>query len=419
MRCFLAALFLLTVAAGEPPASGSEPDAAVAEAARWVEPRGCASGSFRSRALPVVTEIEEAWHLDFEKVEAPPVHWDGTGYVVARAGGKPTLFAFDLATGKERARVVLRGFLPSSPVLVWDHLVLVQPDDQQITGYRLEGKKLEVAWTFRGNGAHPRTPVVHDNEIYCFLGDDLARIRPGASAATWTVPARPGSGRPAVCGPYLFLAAFDTPFQGKTAAGQAGLFADLWLTVCRRSNGAEVASRKVGAGKAENGRGGKVDVMVAGSSVYIGSEWPLLTTDGTASTCIQPADIGADGVSFHVEPWFWDCQVPPAYHPRLGTLLLSPSKKGTGLQWCEDREGKFYTIAEESDQPDFFRDRVSPTVLGDIVYFGSWACDLETDEILWRLPVKQVTFSPVPADGLVLVVDDARSIRAFRGRGKT
>jgi hypothetical protein len=242
VRCTLAATLLVALAAAEP-----DVDGAVAEAARWVEPRGCASGSFRSRALPVVTEVEEAWRLDSEAVEAPPVHWDGTGYVVARAAKKLHLVAFDLGTGKEIARTQLPGFVRESGLLVWDHLVLLQPNDEQISGYRISGRSFEVRWRFRGWDVgfgvpdRPRLPAVHDNEVYCLLGDDLGRVRPGLTSPTWCrrlwKAYEPGAGepraaRPAVYGDHVFVAWLGPEFEGR-APGRLipGTFADVRLAV--------------------------------------------------------------------------------------------------------------------------------------------------------------------------------------------
>ena len=44
--------------------------------------------------------------------------------------------------------------------------------------------------------------------------------------------------------------------------------------------------------------------------------------------------------------------------------------------------------------------------------------DIETREIVWRMPISFVTYAIVPADGLFLVVDSGRILRAFRGRGR-
>jgi hypothetical protein len=407
VRCILATALLLNLAAAE------EPDAAVAEPARWVEPRGCASGSFRSRALPVVTEIEDAWQLAFEAVEAPPVHWDGIGYVVATAAGKPHLVAFDLATGKERARVLLRGFLRGSPLLVWDHMAMLQPDDEQITGYRLAGKRLEVAWTFRGQtNARPRAPVVHDNEIYCLINAGLARIRPGASVPAWMMPAPEGAGAIAVLGGNVFVAAFGSPRRTSI-----GMISELTLVVYRRSDGHHVLTHNV-CEAVYSEKPPRLTIMLAGPSLFVGSAWPFLASEGYASHAIVPLKYSGDAFTF-APAGLWTCLAPPAHHPTEGTLLLSKTKEaGGGLEWCAARGDRIYSLAAEADQPECFRDMVSPTVLGAVVYFGSWAADVDTGEILWRLPVKRVTHAAVPADGLVLVVEDGRTLRAFRGRGK-
>lgn len=430
MRCIVAASLLFAVAAAEP-----EPDGAIAEPARWIEPRGCASGSHRSRALPIVTEIEEAWQLAFEKVEAPPVHWDGIGYVVVRDGGKPFLVAFDVATGKERARRQLRDFLQGSPLLVWDNLAILQPDNEQITGYRLTGKSLESEWIFRGSAdAHPLHPVVHDNEVYCLLGAfELARLRPGSSMPSWTVRAPVGAGAPAVYGGYVFVPSLGTPWKAQAPGGGVEMVSDVFLTVYRRSDGSEVTSRKICEARQGEPR---IDLMVTRSKIYLGTERLLIAQSGYASHAVVPVGIGDGTVFLGEAPGLWTCEAPPAHHPTLGTLLLlGPETKSLdelirslkqrserpardGRAWCADKGGKASVLAQEGEQPECFRDHVAPTVLGEIVYFGSWAADVESGDILWRLPVKEVTCSPVPADGMVLVVDEGTTLRAFRGRGK-
>lgn len=439
MRCILAATLFVALAAADP-----EPDAAVAEAARWVEPRGCASGSFRSHALPVVTEIEEAWHLEFEAIEAPPVHWDGRGYLVARAGGKLHLVAFDLATGKELARVFLRAFVAGSGLLVWDHMVLLQPETQQFTGYMLKGKKLEIAWICRGRQTgsawvYPRLPVIQDNELFCFLGDDIARFRPGASAPSWTAALAPGivegeggrqtprmEARPIVCGPFLFVLWYHEFTWRAVLDGEAQPreLANLMLAVYRRSNGDRVLSRKIGSAIYEPSVGPELQAMVAGGWLLVNSRWPFPAAGPRGSLANQimlPVKLGADGVDEVGTPGLWAAQLPPACHPRLGVVLLSRESGlgGGGLEWQFYRDGKIYGFARESEQPDLFQARVTPTVLGDVLYFGSWAADVETGEILWRLPnAGAVTYPVVPADRLVLIVEGGRTLRAFRGRGK-
>jgi hypothetical protein len=428
MRGAVATLLLAAAAVAGPPA---EPDGAIAEAARWVEPRGCASGSFRSRALPVVTEVEEAWKIAFDAVLAPPVHWDGTGYVVGRAGGKLHLVAFDLVSGRERARTQLRGFHVPSGLLVWDHMVFLQPDEEQITGYRLSGKTLEVAWILRGKQSkgvwdYPSLPTVHDNEIYCCYGNELARIRPGASRPAWTMPLRDTArllastpvrfaARPAILGPYVFAAWHTEETDGAPVC-------DLGFSVFRRSDGERLLAHRICGVERPPDVPPDLQLTLAASRVFLSSGWHMPTERGPANQVMIPMDIAGGRVRETGTQGFWSCSVPAALHPRLGALLLSPPggtmTPAAGLQLCLERDGQLYLLTEEAEQADLFRDRVSPTVLGDIVYFGSWAADLETGEILWRLPLAdRATHPMVPADGLVLVVDGA-TLRAFRGRSR-
>jgi hypothetical protein len=424
MRATLAILLLGAVAVAEPPAS--DPDASVADAARWVEPRGCASGSYRSRALPVVTEIEEAWKLPFDRIDAPPVHWDGTAYFVAHVGGKPYLVAVELGTGRELAREQLRDFYAPTGVLVWDHMAMLQPDPDQINGYRLDGSKLKLSWIFRGrqlagSWARPRLPTVHDNEIYCFLGDSLARLRPGTSFPSWTAdlsgPGGPRTevtsrfvGRPAVYGPCVFAAWYGEPFQTT-----AGLVSNLYLTVWRRSDGQILTTESVCQAQYKENEDPGLQLTVTEPALFVGSGWPIFASDGWARQVILPRK---GDVAFGT-PGLWDSVLPPAQHDKVGALLMSKSDRygSKDLELCAARDGAIYCLAEEKDQPDLFRDRVTPTVLGDVVYFGSWAADVETGEILWRLPFQHVTFPVVPADHMILVVEDGKVLRAFRGRG--
>lgn len=401
-------MLLLLAAVG----AASEPDGAIAEAARWVEPRGCASGSFRSRARPVVTEIEEAWRLELARIAAPPVHWDGTAYVVGYSGRKAVLVAVDLDTGRERARANLKGHVAGSGLCVWGDMVFVQPAEDQINGYRVEGSRLRPAWIFRGRKVrgewqHPRLPVVHDNEVYCFLGTRLARLRPGSNFPVWIADIDDldpeVAGRPAIFGRFVFVA------HMKVTRSRARLE----LYVYRRSDGRRVELIRVCEARA--GGSQALQLTVAGGTVYIGSRWSLLSTGGNSTYAMVPLEITATEVKEKGEVGLWSYEVPPAHHPG-GTVVLA--RFNHELRWARHRGRKFFELTRKSAQPDLFLDRVSPTVLGDVVYFGSWAMDIETKEILWRLPFQNVTYPVVPADGLILVVENAKVLRAFRGRGR-
>jgi outer membrane protein assembly factor BamB len=411
MGRWLCAMLLLGVGA-----AAGEPDGAIAEAARWTEPRGCASGSFRSRARPVVTEIEEAWRLELARIAAPPVHWDGTAYVVGYADRKAVLVAIDLDTGKVRARTRLKGYVDGSGLSVWDNTVFVQPTGDQINGYRMGRGSLKPVWIFRGRKygdtwRHPRLPIVHDNEVYCFLGNCLARLRPGSTFPVWIrddsdEAIDPNlSGRPAVFGRFVFVATVKTSFATPT----------VYLYVYRRSDGERVTRFEVCEVESQAADEPFLQLTVTDQNVHIGSAWSLASSGGSATHAMVPLKVSDEKVVRNGEIGLASYEVAPAHHPG-GSVVLAVFNEE--LRWARHRGRKFFELTRKSAQPDLFRDRVSPTVLGDIVYFGSWAMDIETNEILWRLPFQNVTYPVVAADGLILVVESGKVLRAFRGRGK-
>ena len=408
-------LLLLLVPLG---ATAAEPDAAVAEAARWVEARGCASGSYRSRAAPVVTEVEEAWTLKADAIGSAPVHWDGRAYVVVRRDGDWRLLGLDLRTGEELASIGLKNFVIEAGIFVWDNMVLLQPTEKQINGYVLEGRRFRLKWIFRGRrvyGAwqHPSSPVVHDNEVYCFLGDHLARLRPGSNFPSWRTDRsemQKWRSRPSVHGPHVFVATLGERGWWST---QGNLISTLQLEVYRRSDGARVAAREI-CQAAVGGSNPDLTVTVSGDLVCIGSSWPLPSTAGWASHVMVPKAI-ADRELREGELGLSSYNRLPALS-RLGLVVVS-GDPGDQV-WKLYRDHRLWPLAYEKEQPDLFVDRVPPTVLGDVLYFGSWAMDLETREILWRLPFTDVTQPVVPADGLFLAVEGGRALRAFRGRGR-
>lgn len=399
-------------------AAAGEPDAGVAEAARWVEARGCASGSYRSLAAPVVTEVERAWSLEADAVGSVPVHWDGRAYVVVRREGRWRLLGLDLRTGEELASIALKDFVIDSGLFVWDNVALLQPAEDQINGYVLEGRTFRLWWIYRGRRVdgewlYPSRPVVHDNEVYCFLGDRLARLRPGAGFPAW-VADRTGMqrwhSRPSVSGPYVFVATLGDSARESTRGNS---ISTLRLEVYRRRDGERVADRPVcQAAKGEDHP--EITVTVAGDLLCIGSSWPLPSTAGWSSHVMLPTAVAERDLR--------EGELALSSYNRLPALsrqgLVVAYGAPGGQEWRLYRDHTFWTLAFEKDQPDLFRDRVPPTVLGDVLYFGSWALDLETREILWRLPFGEVTHPVVPADGLFLVVEEGRRIHAFRGRGR-
>lgn len=388
----------------------AEPDGAVAPAARWSGPRGPASGSLASRATPVVDDVEEAWHLECEKIYAPPVHWEGRGYVAAEYHGNTALVAFDLRSGE----VIARKSLPGAPdaLNVWNHTVYCQVIDGQINAYRLRGKIFVSPWKYRGRrmqdkDRRPHRPIVHDNEVYCISGAHVVRLRPPAQFPVWAQEdwSREGPrqivGVPVVYGPTLFVVSHEMDTLG--------------LLQFNRSNGASVYQPIARTTPYETGD--EPQITVTPGMIYVRTPWPIPTKRGFGHYALVPC-VWEKGIAHPKAGGVYvaDFVVPPAA-TRLGTLCLSGEPGG--LEWqLRLPDGKYFVLATEKTQPYLFRDRVAPTILGDIAYCGSWAVDLATRELLWKLPVDRVTYPAVPADRLVLIVESGKTLRAFRGRGK-
>ncbi len=181
----------------------------------------------------------------------------------------------------------------------------------------------------------------------------------------------------------------------------------LAVHVYRRSDGKLVASKTFPEQPGKIATPDKPGaLLVTGSTIYAESPWDLLTTAGKK---IRPQLVmrwrtkGDRIIKF---------ALPPAHH-RLGTIALVQKRT-----WVLENEGKFVQLANVSEQPDLFTSIVPPTVVGDVVYFGNFAVDIVTREILWKLPVKRVSFGAVPADRLVLVVDNGEVLRAYRERSE-
>ena len=198
------------------------------------------------------------------------------------------------------------------------------------------------------------------------------------------------------------------------------------MSVHRRSDGKRVSLFDVCRASpplAGGDRLPRLRLTVSKGQLHIASDWALPTANkGSAHNAVVPLAITADAVRVTKRVGLATYQTPPALHARGALILAGGSRFFPALQrnleWVQYRDGKYYLLTEQKLQPDLFVDRVTPTVLGDIVYFGSWAMDLETREILWRLPFSGVTFPVVPADGLFLVVEKGRVLHCFRGRGR-
>ncbi|MHC4959601.1 MAG: outer membrane protein assembly factor BamB family protein [Planctomycetota bacterium] len=409
-----AALLLLLAAL---PAVAQEPDGASAAPARWSGPGGCASNSFRSSAVPVLSDVRELWKLELEnvdRVEAPPVLWDGRGFALARGRKGRVLVAFDLRSGKELGRKTilaksqldkLRGEVA---LHVWDHMLFVEQENKELKAYKFHGRRFRTAWTMR-KITEPFAISVLENEVYLGTEDNyLVRIRPYASTPSWE-PYMGGvyskAARAAVYGPLVFTVAIvpDDNFRNRIV--------HLYLIGLRRRDGRLLVKKKITSFRAEPVRQRRGSVTVGRNAIHIESPWDLPTKGGNLkSHVIFKCTIKGEDVAFHGPPGIANMRLPPAHLDKGELILIDESGS---LKWFHARGDKGRILMDRRKQPELFRSMVPPTILGDIVYFGDFAVDLVTEEILWRLPVEEVMFPAVPADGLVLVVEKGATLRAF------
>lgn len=374
--------------------ASAEPDGAVAEPARWTGPNGPPSNSRRSRALPVTRDVVAAWSVALPgEAVAPPVTWDGTAYVLCAAREGAELVAVDVAKGVLVAKKILPA-APRAPIHVWGGVVYVRSSAGQISGMRPVGSSFIEKWKL----ASPESPsmTVFEGEMYLAAGGALVRASPGLKDPLWSVPGT-FHGPPAIYGDSVLAIEIDRHGIGNLVSHD-------------RRTGRMVAKTEIGMPALAGQQAAPIDITAGADHLLVRPPWPIRLERGTASDVF---------VSYGFE----------------GNLLLNLEARSVmnfrvkaavykgGLIGCESEEEWHWwrgptgqVIAHRKNAPDLFKELVAPTVVGNVVYFGTWAADVDTSEILWRLPVRSVRFGIVPADRLLLAVDGERKLHAFKSR---
>jgi hypothetical protein len=178
--------------------------------------------------------------------------------------------------------------------------------------------------------------------------------------------------------------------------------------VLRRRDGAQVTTRTIAG--TEGGATTPEELMVARNQILLSPGLPFSTRGGVLTHAFVPFTY------HHRSPTIGKCDGFSSFATwpaacRDGVLTMD---EGTRWMWWQKKGG--LVLAEKKQTPDLFTDKVAPTVLGDVAYFGTWAADIVTGEVLWRLPVRAVVHPPVPADKLVVIVDAKNHMRAYRER---
>lgn len=373
-------------------AASADPDGAVAEPARWTGPNGPPSNSRRSRALPITRDVVATWTVALPgNAIAPPVTWDGTAYVACAAENGIDLVAIDIAKGKLVAKKMLPG-VPHGPIHVWDGVVYVLARENQIAGFRAISSTFVEKWKHALGGA-ASSLAVYENEVYVTGQHGLLRLAPGIKEPVWE--SRLG------------------------ANGPVAIYGNSVLAVSERYNVPHVFSfdRRTGRELAKASLAGAaahwshpVDITAGADYLLVRTPWHMQMESGTASDGFFSYAFNGDLVTALATQGFMNFRVKPAVY-KNGLIACEQN-----AEWHWWRGGRGEVIAERKLAPDLFEALVAPTVVGNVIYFGTWAADVETGEILWRLPLRSVRFGVVPADRLLLAVEDGARIHAFRSR---
>jgi len=392
--------------------AAAEPDAAIAHPLRWSDPNGTPAGTRRSACLPLTDDVEESWSLRLPgAVAAPIIYWERIAYLICR-GKKDShyLVAVDVIEGKLLSKKLLPKGPPPQPV-VWDGRVYMTIGGTELTEYSRAGKTFNRVYTHKLAQTTLSHPIVFENEIYVVADGFLMRIRARRRSPVWTAGDDTLRGRPALYGRHVYVVG-----RGQ----QHGFAPSMHLYVFDRKDGSRVLAHNV----AEYRRGGIPDaskpasITVTESQVIIGAPTPLRTR-GVACSHVMIDRRYQDNVLTvgHYPARLQNYPVPPAMTP-LGNLVFTSAKPiGWVIQTLKG--GRYISTVQENRDLYDRAQRVGPTVLGDIVYFGAWAADIRTRRILWRLPVGQLRYPAVPIDGGVLIVDDLVTLREFRARRRT
>jgi hypothetical protein len=154
----------------------------------------------------------------------------------------------------------------------------------------------------------------------------------------------------------------------------------------------------------------QVDITAGADYLLVRTPWNMRMERGTASDGFVSYEFDGNVVKALATQGFMNFRVKPAVYK--GGLIACEQL----AEWHWWRGGRGEVIARRQDSPDLFQDPVPPTVVGNVIYFGTWAADVDTGEILWRLPLRSVRFGVVPADRLLLAVEGGARLHAFKSR---
>lgn len=346
---------------------------------------------------PLTTTPREAWTFGPLHVEGPPiVGADGVLVPVREVSGRRIVAWFSLEDGRLLSRSVFPGNEPLALARSGARLA-VRSDGGRVDVLRLATGRLTSERTFVGD-APASAPVLEDEQLFARFGDALVAWSTTRRESLWRADGRTWRGAPAAHPLGILALAYDDTNRPQ-------------LACLDRVTGAVRSAVALGSPEdSAPDRDATCEWAVHENLVFVRPPRPLRSTGGDAFpwACVALED-GALGAEVRL----FDLAAAPVAVPGLEDGWVAPEvldrAAPASVRWLLAREGGTRTLELASDAHHTWLAHVAAPAAraGSVLYLGASAVSLPDLEVLWRLPVEELRFAPVPVDhGLVLVDGD-------------
>jgi hypothetical protein len=358
------------------------------------------SGASDTRSIRGELELAWTWQIPAEiggSVEEEPRVWHERIYVCVRtAGGEAALFALGTHDGKPLLPPLL--ISTSSPLdpCVGEHGVLLSSGLDEIRVVAVVDGRWTTTWGPVNGDGTLREPLLHGGMVVGRISGGLRAWRYPLHAVAWESLDRL-RGRPALDGDRVYTVQYDK-------AGNARLHSTSLHEGSSRVHGLlghhGGTSPPQGAWHSRIARAEGVTLVQHGA--------PIVTGTGQASTSIL-----YDGAE---DCGLWDWVAAPAV---LGQRWVGyPIEKGSSalklVSGKRDGTISWWKLADADDQPAFHRPELPVTIAGSTAWIGTRAFDVNSQEVVCRIPEEGTLLRPVPARGLMLVCPQRDRLNAWR-----
>lgn len=373
-----------------------------APAGCWQVADGCLgrTGAADTRSIRGEAELAWTWQIPAEiggRLEEEPRVWHERVYVCVRtSAGGAALFALGTHDGRSLVPpLLLPTLLPLDPC-VGEHGVLLRSGADEIRVVAVVDGRWATLWGPVNGDGTLAAPLLHAGIVVGQIHGGLRAWRYPWRTLAWEVHDQL-RGRPALDAARIYAVHYDE-------AGNAYLHSTSLAEGTRRRHGLLGHHGTQFAPAAAT----RTHIVLNDGVALVQHGAPVLSKGGQASTSILHAGLESGGL--------WDWSAPPAaagsrwlgYPTEGGSSAL---KLGGGSR---DGTMTWWTLADAKEQPAFYRPDLSVTVAGSTAWIGTRAFDLDSHEIVCRLPEESPVMRPVPAHGLMLVCPQHDRLHAWR-----